>query len=150
MRRLPAEKLRSLRVREFMAQKVLTFSAEMPISDAVQALVKHRYTGAPVVDADGRLIGMLSEKDCLRVAVLANAEGAAEALVGDYMTTKVETVEPDTDLRDVAEGFMQAEFKRFPVVENGRLVGQISRADVLRAMDRLLADEAPDEAAARP
>jgi CBS domain-containing protein len=137
--KLPTQKLKGLKVRDFMASRIVTFSPEMPISEAVGVLVQHRYSGAPVVDAKGRLVGVLSEKDCLRVAVVGAADGAAEPLVGDYMTTGVETVEPDTDLLDVAEGFMQAAFRRFPVVEgDGRLVGQISRIDVLRAIDQLL------------
>src|SRR3954471_15639656 len=140
--KLPTQKLKGLRVRDFMASRIVTFSPEMPISEAVGILVQHRYSGAPVVDAKGRLVGVLSEKDCLRVAVLGTADGATEPLVRDYMTTGVETVEPDTDLLDVAEGFMQAAFRRFPVVEEGgRLVGQISRIDVLRAIDQLLRDE---------
>src|SRR5205085_4688479 len=114
--KLPTEKLKSLRVRQFMATRVMTFTADVPISEAVQTLVRYRYTGAPVVDNDGRLIGMLSEKDCLRVAVLVKDHGPGEALVGDYMTRDVQTVEPETDLLDVAEGFMQAPFKRFPVL----------------------------------
>ena len=136
--KLPTEKLRTLKVREFMAAKVVTFSPELPLSEAVAILVKNKYSGAPVVDPMGRLVGMLSEKDVLRVAVLENAEGARDLRVGDCMTKKVETVEPDTDLLDVAEGFMQAPYKRFPVVEGERLVGQISRTDVLRAIDQLL------------
>ena len=136
--KLPTEKLRALKVREFMAAKVVTFSPELPLSEAVAILVKNKYSGAPVVDPMGRLVGMLSEKDVLRVAVLENTEGARDLRVGDCMTKKVETVEPDTDLLDVAEGFMQAPYKRFPVVEGERLVGQISRTDVLRAIDQLL------------
>jgi CBS domain-containing protein len=69
---------------------------------------------------------------------MEGGDAAAGSVVRDYMSTGVETVEPDTTLLDVAEGFMQAPFKRFPVSENGRLVGQISRFDVLRALDRLL------------
>jgi CBS domain-containing protein len=99
-----------------------------------ELLVKHKYTGAPVVDAGGKLVGMLSEKDCLRVAVLANAEGASEALVGDYMTTAVDSVAPETHLLEVAERFVRAPYKRLPVVDGGKLVGQISRIDVLRAI----------------
>jgi CBS domain-containing protein len=135
---LPTDKLKSIPVRRYMATRLMTFSAETPIAEAVRMLVKNKYTGAPVVDAQGTLIGMLSEKDCLRVAVLANAAGAAAALVGDYMTTAVESVAPDASLFEVAERFVKAAYKRLPVVENGRLVGQISRIDVLRAIEALL------------
>ena len=141
--KLPTDRLKTLLVRQFMATRVMTFTEDVPISEAVQTLVRYKYTGAPVVDGDGRLIGMLSEKDCLRVVVLAKDHGVEGALVGDYMTRDVETVEPDTDLLDVAEGFMQAAFKRFPVVADGLLVGQISRFDVLRAIDHLLGEDAP-------
>ncbi|MBV8033045.1 MAG: CBS domain-containing protein [Betaproteobacteria bacterium] len=138
--RLPTEKLKGLHVRDYMASSVLTFTPDVPIADAVQTLVRYKYSGAPVVDDAGHLVGMLSEKDCLRVVVLDGTR-AGEALVGDYMVAEVETVEPGTDLLDVAEGFMQASFKRFPVVEGGVLVGQISRIDVLRAIDELLRED---------
>jgi len=137
---LPTEKLKTLRVRDFMAKSVMSFTPDTLISDAVRDLVKYKYSGAPVVDPHGRVVGMLSEKDCLRAAVLAGAQSSEETFVGDYMSGKVESVEPDTDLLDVAEGFMQAEFKRFPVVADGLLVGQISRFDVLRALAQLLKD----------
>ncbi len=132
--RFPTDKLQEMKVRQYMATNLLTFVPEMKIAEAVWRLVKQKYTGAPVLDARGKLIGMLSEKDCLRVAVLANTDGAGEALVGDYMTTEVESVTPDTDLLDVAQRFVRAPYKRLPVVEGGKLVGQISRIDVLRAI----------------
>jgi len=132
--RFPIDKLKGMKVRQYMATHLLTFVPEMKIAEAVMQLVKHKYTGAPVVDAGGKLVGMLSEKDCLRVAVLANMAGAGEALVGDYMTTDVESVMPDTDLLDVAQRFVRAPYKRLPVVDGGKLVGQISRIDVLRAI----------------
>ena len=132
--KFPTEKLHGMAVRRYMATQVVTFTPEMTIREAVATLVKYNYTGAPVIDPDGKLVGMLSEKDCLKVAVFSNAEGAAEALVGDFMTTEVDTVTPDTDLLNVAERFVGAPYKRFPVVERGKLVGQISRIDVLRAI----------------
>ena len=138
--KLPTERLKTLTVRRYMATSLMTFAPEVHIAKAIEMLVKNRYTGAPVVDAAGRLIGMLSEKDCLRVAVLANSEGPAAALVGDYMTTQVDSVTPETTLFEVAERFVGAPYKRLPVVEQGKLVGQISRIDVLRAIDELLRD----------
>jgi CBS domain-containing protein len=66
--------------------------------------------------------------------VLANVEGVSPGLVGDYMTTAVDTVGPDTNLLDVAKLFVAAPYKRLPVVDGGKLTGQISRIDVLRAI----------------
>src|SRR5215212_2246942 len=94
----PTARLKGMKVRQYMATQLVTFTPDMKIAEAVRLLVKHKYTGAAVIGADGMLVGMLSEKDCLRVAVLANAEGAGEALVGDYMTTAVNSVASDTDL----------------------------------------------------
>ena len=136
--KLPTEKLKAMRVRDYMATKLMTFLPELEISDAIEMLVRYKYTGAPVVDLKGTLIGMLSEKDCLKVAVRANAEGAAEALVGDFMTTAVDSVTPETSLFEVAQRFVNAPYKRMPVVEQGKLVGQISRIDILRAIDEQL------------
>jgi CBS domain-containing protein len=132
--KFPTEKLKGMVVRRYMATQVVTFTPEMTMREAVKTLVKYNYTGAPVVDPDGTLVGMLSEKDCLKVAVSSNADGAAGALVGDFMTTKVDTVTPETDLLNVAERFVGAPYKRLPVVERGKLVGQVSRIDVLRAI----------------
>ena len=109
----------------------------MEVTRAIELLVRHKYTGAPVVDDGGRLIGMLSEKDCLKVAVMGNVEGVSPGLVGDYMTTAVDTVGPDTTLLEVAKLFVAAPYKRLPVLDGGRLVGQISRFDVLRAIHEL-------------
>jgi CBS domain-containing protein len=89
------------------------------------------------VDEDGHIVGMLSEKDCLKVAVLANYEGVSPGLVRDYMSPSVVSVTPDTSLLEVASRFVDAPFKRFAVVVDGKLVGQISRSDVLRAIDEL-------------
>jgi CBS domain-containing protein len=136
--KLPTEKLKALRVSQYMATKLMTFLPELEISDAIEMLVRYKYTGAPVVDLAGNLIGMLSEKDCLKVAVRANTEGAAEALVGDFMTTAVDSVTPETSLFEVAQRFVNAPYKRMPVVEGGILVGQISRIDILRAIDEQL------------
>ena len=134
--KLPSEKLQGIPVKQYMASKVMTFLPELAISDAIEMLVQYRYTGAPVVDLSGKLVGMLSEKDCLRVAVRSGNVG--EALVGEYMTKAVESVTPEASLFDVAEKFTNAQYKRLPVVENGKLVGQISRADILRAIKELM------------
>lgn len=125
------------RVRDYMATNLVTFKRDTEVLTAIHQLLKHRISGAPVVDESGKLLGMLSEKDCLKVAVVAGHEGVSAGLVGDYMTRDPETVEADDPLLDIANRFVDAPFKRFPVLEDGQLVGQISRADVLRAIDEL-------------
>ena len=133
----PKRGLREVKVSRYMTSNLVTFTAEMEIMQAVHVLIKHKFSGAPVVDTKGKLIGMLSEKDCLRVAVLADKPGFDAPLVGDYMATQVDTVSPDASLFDVASRFAKVSYKRFPVVDQGKLVGQISRTDVLRAIDDL-------------
>ena len=124
-------------VRQYMTTKLVTFTADMEVMSALSELVQHGHSGAPVVDGEGQLIGMLSEKDCLKVAVMANFEGVSPGKVSDYMTAQVKTVGPDTSLLEVAGIFSDAPFKRLPVIEKGKLLGQISRSDVLRAINDL-------------
>lgn len=130
--------LSNAQVSDYMTTNLITVSPETAIDSAVDILVKYKISGLPVVDEKGNLIGMLSEKDCLKVFLkeLYNQDHAGD--VSDYMTKKVETVTPEVSIVKVAERFVNEPFKRFPVLnENNTLVGQISRADVLRAIDLL-------------
>lgn len=129
--------LGTVHVRDYMTAKLLTFNPFMEVMAALRELVKHGHSGAPVVDEQGKLVGMLSEKDCLKVAIMTTYEGVSPGLVQDYMTANVATITPDTSILEVASRFVDATYKRLPVVENGRLIGQISRSDVLRAIDDL-------------
>lgn len=129
-------------VREFMVTSLVTLRPELPIRQAIDILLKHRISGAPVVDADGRLIGMLSEKDCLRVFANAAFYNADPGDVDDYMARDVRTIEPEADLFKAADIFLKNSFRRLPVVEDGKLIGQISRRDVLNA-SRAMTDASP-------
>ena len=126
--------VKSARVRNYMARDLVSFYAETDVLDAIHDLVKHRIAGAPVVDHQGELIGMLSELDCMQVALEASYYGQRGGPVSEYMTTDVETVDADMNIVDLAEQFRKSPFRRFPVVKDGRLVGQVSRRDVLRAL----------------
>lgn len=120
-------------VRDFMVTRLLTLTPEMSIFEAMRRLLEHRFSGAPVVDAAGKLVGMLSEKDCLRVFASGAYYYDAGGTVSDFMTREVTTVDPDDELFKVADLFLSRSFRRLPVVEDGKLVGQISRRDVLLA-----------------
>lgn len=126
--------LKSIKVRAYMTQRLVTFHPEMDLFTAINRLLEHGLAAAPVVDAQGGLIGILSEADCLR-AILAGAYyDDAHGAVGNYMTVVPDTIDADADIIEAAEGFLLDQRQRLPVLENGRLVGLISRHDVLRAV----------------
>ena len=121
-------------VRDHMDRHVATLSPEMEILDAIGFLLEKRITGAPVVDKSGRLAGILTEKDCLRL-VAAGVEGKLpRGSVSSYMTPNPETIPPNMDVYFAAGLFLKHDFRRFPVVEDGKLVGAITRFDILRVI----------------
>ncbi len=127
--------MRSVKVTEYMAKNLTTFTPETKVFDALEVLLRKHYSGAPVVNANGDLVGVLSEADLMRVAIQGSYHEDTSGLVGDYMSTGVRTIAPDMDLYSVAELFMKHHYKRFPVVSAGKLVGMISRRDVLRGIE---------------
>lgn len=127
--------IRSGVVKDYMARTLVTFKPETDVLDAVHTLVQHRIAGAPVVDDEGNLLGMLSEFDCMQVALNAGYHGIWGGPVRDYMSDGVETVDADMSIIDLAQVFINKKFRRFPVMQGTRLVGQISRRDVLRALE---------------
>lgn len=120
--------------RDYMTSAVVTLGPDMSLLEAVQVLLDHHISGAPVLDSTGRLVGLLSEKDCLHAALSAAYHGDLGGLVSDHMQRDVATVADDTPIFDVARRFIDGHFRRYPVVHGHRLVGQVSRRDVLRAL----------------
>jgi len=129
--------LKSALVKDYMARTLVTFSPDMDVLDAVHELVKHRIAGAPVVDDSGSLVGILSELDCLKIALNAGYHGNWGGPVADYMSREVSTVDAQMSIIDLAQKFLDSGFRRFPVMHDNRLVGQISRRDALRALEHL-------------
>lgn len=127
-------KLDSVRVRDFMTTTLVTLSPSTEVMSAINQLVKNRISGAPVLDADGQLVGMLSEMDCMQVGLIAAEDTCVAGPVSQFMKTSVVSVAPDDSLTLLAQMFLTKPFRRYPVIDNGRLVGQISRSDVLRAI----------------
>ena len=117
-----------------MSTDLVTFTPETDIHRAVDILLTRRISGAPVVDEQGRLVGILSKKDCLRMAFSSSYHKEPGGTVSDYMTQDVQTVEAAADIVQVAEIFVKGPYRRYPVTDDGRLVGQISRHDILQAI----------------
>jgi len=121
-------------VRDHMDRHVATLRPELDILDAVGVLLEKRVTGAPVVDRAGRLVGILTEKDCLRLVAAGVQGNVPRGSVANFMTTNPETIPPDMDVYYAAGLFLTRDFRRFPVVEDGKLIGAITRFDILRAI----------------
>ena len=128
---------RSRSARDYMSSNLITFTPEMDIHRAMKLLLKHRISGAPVLGKHGVLVGILSKKDCLKVAFGASYHKEWGGRVADYMSGDVQTIDVDTDIVEVALIFLRGPYRRFPVMANDRLVGQISRHDVLQALEDL-------------
>ena len=129
--------MRSARVKDFMTADPVSLAPDMDIHRAIKILLEREISGAPVLDKQGDLVGILSIKDCLRVAFSASYHQEWGGRVSEFMSSEVQTIESDTDIVEAAELFLKVRYRRFPVVTNGRLDGLISRYDVLRALEEL-------------
>tara|TARA_R110000787_G_scaffold123580_10_gene234665 strand:- start:3341 stop:3748 length:408 start_codon:yes stop_codon:yes gene_type:complete len=132
-------KLDSARVRDHMTtvDQLVKLSPQMEVMAAINQLVKHHISGAPVVNAEGELVGMLSEMDCMQVGLIAAEDTCVAGPVSQFMKTEVVSVSPEDSLTQIAQLFLSKPFRRYPVMEGKQLLGQISRSDVLKAINQM-------------
>jgi acetoin utilization protein AcuB len=124
-----------LQAKGIMQTKLLTISKDATISEAIKLLAENGITGMPVVDDDMGIVGLISEKDLLNVAFhIMNGDGDA-ALKGkkveDIMTTDVVSFKTTSNVADICQCFMNNSFRRVPILEDDKLVGLISRKDII-------------------
>jgi CBS domain-containing protein len=128
--------LKSVLIRDHMSTRLVTLDPDMDILGAVNLLITNVISGAPVVDGNRKLVGILTERDCMRVAMQAEYHGMPGGPVRRYMTKDPQYVSPDESILHVAQLFIDGKYHRYPVVKNDRLVGMISRRDVMHAMGK--------------
>ncbi len=121
-------------VEVYMTANVIIVPPDMDIHAATEVLVDNKISGAPVVDDSGKLIGILSTRDCLKVAFSASYHRDRGGPVFNYMSENVEAIDVGADIVEVADLFLKSLYRRFPVTANDRLVGLVSRYDVLKAL----------------
>ena len=123
-------------IERYLAREDVRVSADMNMYEASQLILSNKATGAMVVDENGKLIGILSELDCLRAMMTSvyNGSDPGGALVGEIMETDVEIADIDTDILSIATSMLEKSRRRRPVLKNGELVGQISCRQILRAL----------------
>ena len=123
---------------EIMTRRLVKLDPEMNVFKAIDLLVKNRISGAPVVDDKGTLLGMFTEKSCLAVMVDAAYEGLPANLVGSFMNEPADTINEDTGMLSMAQIFLNKQTRRLPVLRQGKLVGQVSRRDVIGAATKIM------------
>ena len=126
----------SLVVKDLMEKSYITLTPGMAITEAASMLMEERVTGAPVVDEEGHVLGLLSEKQCLSSLLTGAYDRMPAGIVSDFMLKEFVSVPPDMGVFELAELMVKEVIRRFMVVEDGKLVGQITRRDLLRGIKR--------------
>ena len=129
----------SLAVRDYMTRDLITFTPDQTIESVMQALINNRISGGPVVNDKNELIGIISEGDCIKQISESRYYNMPmqDKTIEKHMAMDVETIDGNMNIFDAANKFLEAKRRRFPIVENGKLVGQISQKDVLKAAMKL-------------
>jgi CBS domain-containing protein len=115
-------------IRQVMNKNVVALRPETTVAEAVQFLVRHHIGGSPVVNDDGKLVGMISEIALIDVVF---EETVRDTPVSKFMTAELHVVNPDEPLMRAAQLFALYSFRRLPVVEDGKLIGIITRRDLM-------------------
>ena len=135
-------------VRDAMSKWYFTLEPSTDVYEAIDALLRKRASCAPVLDGTA-LVGILTEKDCVRVMANSAYEDLARGTVSEYMSTSPLTIDLNTDLFTAAKQFVTTNFTALPVVDHGELAGRLSRQDVLSVVQQLngkrLAEKAREE-----
>lgn len=126
-------------VKHYMTKQLISFTANQTVNEVVNELVYRNISGGPVLDQNGNLIGIISEGDCLKEIMRGhyNNDLTMSATVEEVMVKKVITINAEDTLWDAATKFLEMKIRRFPVMHENKIVGQISQRDVMRAVEEL-------------
>jgi len=123
-------------VSDYMTTKLITFRPEQSVEEVIETLIKNRISGGPVVNEKNELVGIISEGDCIKhisESKYYNMPMDNNHTVEKNMVSSVETIDKNMNIFDAASKFISSKRRRFPIVDNGKLIGQISQKDVLKA-----------------
>ena len=127
--------VKNILVRDVMSKSLILFRPKQTIHDVMKSFIKYRISGGPVVDKHGELMGVISEADCMKEISESRYFNMPilDKTVYHFMTKNVETIEASTSIFDAASLFSKTSRRRFPVIDKKRLVGQVSRKDIVIA-----------------
>lgn len=124
-----------LKVRDYMTRNLITFKPQQAMEEVVETLIVNKISGGPVVNDKYELVGIISEGDCIKQISDSKYynQPSEKEIVERHMIKNVETINGDMNIFDAATKFITAKRRRFPIIEDGKLVGQISQKDILKA-----------------
>jgi len=129
--------MKSVKVKDYMNTNLVTFSPETELFKAIDILLKRHISGAPVLDKEGNIIGMLGEWDCLKRILRGSYYEEVGGQVRDYMSDgeDIHRISPNDDIIDVADSMTQQGWRRsMLVIDKGKLVGILSCPDILKVI----------------
>ncbi|MEP2772109.1 MAG: CBS domain-containing protein [Fulvivirga sp.] len=128
--------VQDVHVKDHMTRQLITFHPEQTMDEVIKILLTKRISGGPVVDDDNKLVGIISEGDCLKEVVKGKYTNTPSLAgkVKDHMAKEVKTMDPEMNIFEAAGKFLEMKLRRFPVLKDGKLLGQISQRDVMRAV----------------
>lgn len=124
------------KISDCMRRNPLTIVSDANLVQAIELIVEYKLTGLTVTDEAGNAVGILSELDCIKAVLTAlyNEGDPEHALVADAMSTDLSTCSPDDSIVEVAQDMLNSRQRRRPVLEGGKLVGQVSSSNILWAL----------------
>ncbi|GGH38669.1 inosine-5-monophosphate dehydrogenase [Mangrovimonas yunxiaonensis] len=129
----------AIKVSDYMTKDLITFKPEQSIEEVIQMLIENKISGGPVVNDNNELVGIISEGDCLKQISESRYYNMPmeQSNVESRMVKHVETIDGNMDIFDAAKQFLNSRIRRFPILEHGKLIGQISQKDILKAALKL-------------
>ena len=127
------------KVSDFMTTDLITFRSNQSVEEVIDTLIKHKISGGPVVNDNYELIGIISEGDCIKQISESRYHNMplTDDSIEKYMAKDIETIDGNLNVFDAAKQFLDSKRRRFPIVKDGKLVGQISQKDILKAAIKL-------------
>ena len=125
----------NITVADYMTRKLISFRPDQSVMEVMSILIKKKISGGPVVNDKYELVGIISEGDCIKQISESRYynQPLEDVKVEAHMAKNVETLDGNMNVFDAAKKFLESKHRRFPIVENGKLIGQISQKDVLKA-----------------
>ena len=132
-------KSEQINVSDYMTKNLIVFKPKQSVLEVMNLLIKNRISGGPVVNENYELVGIISEGDCIKQITESRYynQPIENIHVEEHMVKNVETIKGNMNIFDAAEKFLSSKRRRFPIIEEGKLVGQISQKDVLKAALKL-------------